>query len=300
MKKMNRNLRFKIENAGVKFLLGVVHLFPLRVLRPFGACLGWIAFSVCGIRRSVAIDNIRSALSCDAKQARRIACRAYMNLGRSLVEFASFKKLSRAQIQEIVAFEGSEHFEEVLQLGRGAVLFTGHFGNWELLAARVAATGSPFNVLVGEQSNHRVDELINSLRHSQNISVIYQKAGLRHVLQALAKKEFVAILADQDARRRGIFVDFLGRPASTFREPARLAIARGCPIITGFIVRRKDGRHMAKIQPPLWPTPGLEKEDAIRDLTQRYTTVLESFVREYPDHYFWAHRRWKTKPPNSQ
>jgi KDO2-lipid IV(A) lauroyltransferase len=297
---MSRNFRFHMEYAGVRFLLGIVHILPLRVLRPFGAWLGWIAFAVLRIRRSVSVDNVRSALACDAGTARSIACRAYMNLGRSLVEFAAFRKLSYEQIHKLVAIEGSEYFEEVLRSGRGAVLFTGHFGNWELLAARAAGLGHPFHVLVGEQSNRRVDELINSLRRSQNIKIIYRKAGLRQALRALAGNELVAVLADQDARRRGIFVDFMGRPASTFREPARLAIKQGCPIITGFIVRRRGGRHVAKIQPPLRPDPELGEEEAIHDLTQRYTAVLESFVREYPDHYFWAHRRWKTKPPPLQ
>jgi len=294
---MNRNLRFRIEYGAVRFLLGFIRAVPLRLLRPFGALLGWMAFTVFRIRRSVAVDNVRRALGCDEGTAGSIARRAYMNLGRSMMEFAAFRKLNSRSISELVQVEGSEIFDEVLRVGRGAVLFTGHFGNWELLAARFAGKGYPFHVLVGEQSNHKVDRIINSLRRSQGVEVIYQKAGLRHVLRVLERNGFVAILADQDARRAGVFVSFLGRPASTFREPARLAIRRGCPIICGFIVRKGGGRHVAKIQRPLWPDPDLGEEAAIRDLTQRYTSVLESFVREYPDHYFWAHRRWKTKPP---
>ncbi len=294
---MNRDLRFSIEYGAVKFLLGIVRLFPLRVSLPIGAFWGWTAFTLFRVRRAVSIENVRSALACDSGTARSIARRAYMNLGRSLVEFASIGKWTSQRIKNLVAIEGSEYFDEVLRSGRGAVLFTGHFGNWELLAARAAAIGHPFHVLVGQQSNRRVDEIINSLRRSQNVKIIYQQAGLRQVLRALESNEYVAILADQDARRSGIFVEFLGKPASTFREPARLAIRQGCPIICGFIVRKRGGRHVAKIQPPLWPNQELEDEAAIHDLTQRYTSMLESFVREYPDHYFWAHRRWKTKPP---
>jgi KDO2-lipid IV(A) lauroyltransferase len=294
---MNRNLRFNIEYGAVRFLLGIVRAVPLRLLRPFGAGLGWAAFSLFRVRRSVSIGNVRAALACDERIARSIAARAYMNLGRSLMEFAAFPKLTNDRIRELVSVEGDQYFEEALASGRGAVLFTGHFGNWELLAARFAGIGYPFHVLVGRQSNHKVDDVINSLRRSRHIQVIYQQAGLRHVLRVLARNEFIAILADQDARRAGIFVEFLGRPASTFREPARLAIRNGCPIICGFIVRREGGRHVAKIQPPLWPKPELDKEAALHDLTQRYTALLEAFVRKHPDHYFWAHKRWKTQPP---
>ncbi len=219
-----------------------------------------------------------------------------MNLGRSLVEFAAFEKLSADHIGKMVSSEGTEYFDEALEAGKGAVLFTGHFGNWELLAAWAARSGYPFHVLVGAQTNKRVDRLINELRRTQDIQVVSHKAGLRSALRILQKNEFVAILADQDARRSGVFVNFFGRAASTYREPARLAIQQGCPIITGFILRLQGGRHMAKIQPPLWPKPDLPQEEAIRVLTQRYTQHLESFVRENPDHYFWAHRRWKTQP----
>jgi KDO2-lipid IV(A) lauroyltransferase len=222
-----------------------------------------------------------------------------MNLGRCLVEFAAFKKLSATTILESVDLDGFEYFEEVLRAGRGAVLFTGHFGNWELIAARTAAMGHPLHVLVGVQSNRKVDALMNSLRRAQNTKVIDQKAGLRHVLRVLAGNGLVAMLADQDARKGGIFVDFLGRPASTHREPARLALKHGCPILTGFMIRKGGGRHVAKILPPLWANKELDEEAAIHDLTQRYTSHLELFIRDYPDHYFWAHRRWKTKPPES-
>ncbi|MFH1755059.1 MAG: lysophospholipid acyltransferase family protein [Candidatus Latescibacterota bacterium] len=294
---MNRDFRFKIEYIGVQFLLACVYVLPQSVLRPFGALLGWAAFSVLRIRRSVAINNVRSSLGSAEHTARAIACRSYMNLGRSLVEFAAFRKFSAEDVRRLVAIEGTEYLEEALHAGRGAVLFTGHFGNWELLAARAVSEGFPFHALVGEQSNRKVDALINSLRQSQHVGVIFQKAGLRQVLRVLADNEFVAILADQDARKRGIFVDFLGRPASTFREPARLAIQCGCPIVTGFIIRQRRGMHLAKIQQPLWPKRNLTGEEAILDLTQSFTALLETFVRDHPDQYFWAHRRWKTRPP---
>ncbi|NIM19516.1 MAG: hypothetical protein GTO51_03945 [Candidatus Latescibacteria bacterium] len=293
---MDKRIRHALENVGVRFLIGCASLLPQRLLYPYGAALGWLAFSVFRIRRSVSLDNIRRALEVDDQEALNIGRNAYMNLGRSVVEFAAFKRFSKESLFHMVSIEGAEYFDEALQAGRGAVLFTGHFGSWELLAARVAQSGYPFHVLVGEQSNKRVDELINNLRRFQNIQVISYKAGLRHALRVLSKNAFVAILADQDARRGGIFVDFLGQPASTFRGPARLAIQRSCPVISGFIVRQGDGRHAAVILKPIWPDNSLQDEEALRDLTQRYTAQLESFVRKYPDQYFWAHRRWKTQP----
>ena len=293
---MNKRIRLALECVSVRFVIACASLVPQGVLRPIGAALGWMAFSIFRIRRSVSLENIRMTLGGEESEIRSIARNAYMNLGRSFIEFAAFHGLSREKLIRKVCMSGANNFDRALEAGRGAVLFTGHFGNWELLAAWVAQSGYPFYVLVGEQTNKKVDEFINGLRRSQNVKVLPQNVGLRKALRVLSGNGFVAILADQDARRGGVFVDFLGMPASTFRGPARLAIQRKCPIVSGFIVRRPGGKHDATILEPLWPNEDLEEERALRDLTQRYTSQLETYVRKYPDHYFWAHRRWKTKP----
>jgi KDO2-lipid IV(A) lauroyltransferase len=108
---------------------------------------------------------------------------------------------------------------------------------------------------------------------------------------------FVAYLADQDARDHGIFVDFLGRPASTVRGPAIFAIRNECPVVATFLIREGFGRHRAVVEEPIWPDRNLKGREAVEDLTQRFTDVLERYVREIPGHYFWMHRRWKTAPP---
>jgi hypothetical protein len=104
------------------------------------------------------------------------------------------------------------------------------------------------------------------------------------------------LFIDQDARRDGIFVDFLGRPTSTVRGPAIFSIRKRCPIVALFLLRRGVDRHLAVIEKPIWPNPRLKGREAIRDLTQRYTRILEKHVRESPGQYFWMHRRWKTRP----
>ncbi|UCH85084.1 MAG: lysophospholipid acyltransferase family protein, partial [Candidatus Latescibacterota bacterium] len=100
----------------------------------------------------------------------------------------------------------------------------------------------------------------------------------------------------QDARHHGIFVDFFGRPASTVRGPAVFAIRRDCPIVPCFLIREGCDRHRAVFERPLWPDERLSGREAVRELTQRFTMLLEDYVRKYPEQYFWTHRRWKTKP----
>jgi KDO2-lipid IV(A) lauroyltransferase len=131
------------------------------------------------------------------------------------------------------------------------------------------------------------------LRRRQGIGIITRSVALRKVLQALHEQQFIAMLPDQDARKGGIIVDFLGRPASTVRGPAMFAIRRGCGIVPTFITR-KGTRHVITAEPPLYPNPLGNEDEVVRDFTQRFTDRITARVRTHPDEYFWPHRRWKT------
>jgi KDO2-lipid IV(A) lauroyltransferase len=294
-----KRVRHALEYAGVRLALRLASLLPLRAACAVGASIGWLAYVVFGVRRRVSTENVQRALgeTPSSGTPSSIARRSYANLGRSLMEYSAFARLSHEEIRALAPIEGLEHFDHALEKGKGAILFTGHFGNWELMGASAVAHGYPINFLVGEQTNHRVDDLMNELRRKQGIGIISRHVALKKVLRALKDNQMVALLADQDARKAGVFVDFLGAPASTARGPAMFAIKQGCPIISGFIHRTPAGSHVGTLYPPLYADASLEGEDAVRDLTQRFTDQLADAIRGWPAEYFWAHRRWKTKPP---
>lgn len=291
----------RIELAAVKAVKWGVRLLPLGASRTIGAFAGWFAYRVIGVRRRVSIDNVRRALPAPLshRSADRIACRSYVNLGRSLMEFVSLERLDAASIRGMVQFESLAPLDQALAAGRGVVLFTGHFGNWELGAAAVWAYGYPLHEVVGRQSNALVDDEVNRLRSAKATGVIDRGSGvgLRAALRALGRNEIVAFVADQDARHHGAFVEFLGRPASTHRGPARFSVRRNAPVVAGFITRVGGGRHHIHLHAPMWPDRSLPEDDAVVELMQRYTDALAGAVRANPSHYFWAHRRWKTPPP---
>jgi KDO2-lipid IV(A) lauroyltransferase len=241
----------------------------------------------------VSIDNITQSLGVTAAQASAIARASYANLGRAMMEFAAFRHLDHAGLRALADFEGLEHLEPVRAAGKGAILAAGHFGHWELLGAGIRAHGHPVDFLVGQQTNTRIDEIINGLRGRQGVGIITRTSALRKVLEALGAGHLIALLVDQDARKGGVMVDFLGRPASTVRGPALFAIRRGCPVVPIFIFR-ENGRHRAIIEPALYGDPALDEEAAVLDLTRRYTDRLSHHVRRHPEDYFWPHRRWKT------
>ena len=293
-----KKLSHYIELAAVKLVKGLVWVLPLSVSRPFGALLGWKAYRIFRIRRRVAVDNVKRALPFATSDAiaDRIACASYMNLGRSMMEFVSIERLDAETIRGMVEFESFAPFDDALAAGRGAVLFTGHIGNWELGAAAIWAYGYPIHAVVGRQSNPMVDAEINRARASKYTGIIDRGSafGLKGAFRALVKNEFVAFVADQDARQHGAFVEFLGRPASTHKGPAQFAVRNNSPVVAGFMHRIDDGKHGIELRPPMWPDRSLDEDTAVVELMQRYTDALADAVRAHPTEYFWAHRRWKT------
>lgn len=288
-----RDIRQRAEYTAVRVALAMAGSMPIGIARAVGAAMGALAWTL-GIRREVCLDNITRALGVSRAEASRIARRSYQNLGRSMMEFAAFRRWSPADLLAQVDFDGLEHAASAREAGHGMVVVAGHYGNWEMLGAAIGHHGHPMSFVVGQQTNTRVDEVMNNLRRAQNIGIIPRALALRKVLQALRANEAVALLADQDARKGGVMVDFLGRPASTVRGPALFAIRAGCPIVPVFI-RREGRRHRATIEAPLWPDPSLDEDAAVLDLTQRHAAALARHVRAHPDEYFWPHRRWKTR-----
>ncbi len=303
MGRIGKRPRWLLEYAGLYALFCCARLLPRRLLFGLGRACGLFAFRVLGIRRGVTLGNLRAALGASRSEAelRRIAARVYSNLGCTLMEFCKLYDMPRERIRDLVDFEGLEYVDACLAEGRGALLVTGHFGNWELLGAAVAARGYRVSYLVKDQSNPWVDRLQNEIRRRGGLGIIRQDAAARRILQALRRGEFVGILGDQDAGDSGVFVEFLGRPASVARGIATFAWRTGRPIIPVTIARGADGRHRAVFTPPIVSDPAWRDEsEAIEALTRAHTQRLEQAVRERPDHYFWVHKRWKTRPPGER
>ncbi len=281
------------EYALVRTLAGVTGLMPERMALGLGARLGDLA-RVLGIRRRVAEENLARAFPELAPEARaRILRDSYRELGRVAIEYPRIPRLMRHP--ERVRVEGAEHLRAVAALDSGAIMLTGHHGNFELGGAWFGLT-RPVDFVVKPLSNRFVDRWVDDLRARAGVGRIPLGAGIRGVFKALDARHWVALLADQDAREAGVFVPFFGRLSSTPKGPAEIAVRRGVPIMMGFFERAHDGTRIVTILPPLWPRTDVA--DPVLELTARHTALLEARIRERPDHWFWLHKRWKTAPPS--
>jgi KDO2-lipid IV(A) lauroyltransferase len=184
--------------------------------------------------------------------------------------------------------------------GKGAILLAGHFGNWELAGVAVAAKGIPIDAVVRRQRNPWFDAYISRFREGLGMGVVYRDEATREVPKRLRQSRVVALVADQNAPRGGIFVDFFGRPAATARGPGVLGLRTGATIL--FLdPRRVPGRrarYRMGVQ-PLTIDEGLTLDDRVHAVTQAFLRMLETRIREAPEQYFWFHDRWKTRPEES-
>jgi KDO2-lipid IV(A) lauroyltransferase len=175
------------------------------------------------------------------------------------------------------------------------VLVSGHFGNWEITALAIRRLGLPLRVVAARQANALVDARVRAFRRRVGIETHSPGGGMRDALRALRGAEFVATLMDQDARRRGTFVEFLGTPASTHTGMLSLAIRERAAVVPVVTVDR-GGSYEFVLGEPWRPSPDRDEIENVRRGAEHFNRFLEEQVRRNPENYFWAHRRWKSRP----
>jgi KDO2-lipid IV(A) lauroyltransferase len=270
---------------------------PFEVASNLGAAVGLFAHRLLARRRRIAEENIARALGDPSPRA--LARRAFEQLGRSFLEFLALPAQSPESLLGRIVFEGFEPAFERARRGQGAIMITAHFGNWELLGAAVAVKTGRVKYLLPAQTNPWADAYLNDVRRRLGIEPLQIGFGMRSGLRALREGAFIGMLPDQDARKVGLHVPFLGRLASTHTAPARLAIRAGAPIMVALLTREGPGRFRARLRRILTPDPGAPESAEVERLTRLMNEAIEEGIRERPDHWYWIHRRWKTPPPTT-
>ena len=306
MRRDKSEFRRRTERALTRVTAGffgsVARFLPLVVLRCLADGVGNTICLIAPSRQRIAVDNLRRVLGdrFTPRQYRALARRVTRDLCRTLVELVKLPYLSQGRVAGLVSLEGVEHLHAALAAGHGALLLTGHFGNWEFLGARLAgAEGLPITVIARDSAESFTAHLINRSRASHGMEVL-ERENLRAVLRALQAGRIVGILPDQHAAVGGIVVDFLGRPAATAIGAATLALRTGCAVVPGFIYREPDGRFRIQVSPALELRRSGDRERDVRDNTQLFNDVLGAAIREHPEQWLWLHRRWKVDVPASR
>lgn len=291
----------KTEYALARTLEKAVSAMPESLADAFGRRVGQAVYRM-GVRRDVVDDNLRLAFP-EKNEAwiADITRKAYEHLGREATAIMRLSKLDSQAVIERTIPTGWDEMEGALDEGRGLLLVTGHYGNWEIAAATVAARGIPIAAIVRRQANRLVDERLQEMRRKLGVETIYQSDAPSRVPRVLRANGVVGIVGDQDARRSGIFVPFFGRSASTHRGPALFSLRLNAPVFS-CIARRLPGAEVryeiAGERVAVARTGDLETD--VTALTADLAERLERQVRVAPEQYFWFHKRWKSSPPTTE
>jgi KDO2-lipid IV(A) lauroyltransferase len=273
---------------------GTVGLLPVGVALRLGRGLGLAAHALLGTPRGFALEHVALAFPELDEAARRALVRStFRHAGESYAELAVWRKLARRA--DFVRVEGREVIDAALAAGHGFIAITGHVGNWELLAAHMAASGVPLSVVARKVNDDRFDELITRFRGGAGMEIVRRDDPqfLTAVRDALDRNRAVALLIDQDSRGGGVFVPFFGRPAHTPPGAAVLALRTKAPVVSVFIRRRPEGGHVITFEPIAIERGG---HGSVLALTARFTAAIEAAIRRSPSEWVWWHERWRRQP----
>jgi Kdo2-lipid IVA lauroyltransferase/acyltransferase len=269
---------------------------PRRALGAIGQTLGVIAYRF-GIRRRIVRDNLALALPEKSPAEREaIAAANYRHAGRSVLEVFAAPRLSPAQVDELLEYQGFEIFERLFAEGRGVVVASAHLGSWELLASACGRLGIPMH-LVTRSLTGSANAALQRARARSGITEIPPRGALTRGAAVLKRGGVVVNLIDQNMLpKRGVFIRFFGEWACTTPAASLLGMRTGAPVIIAVAVNLPNGRTRLCIEGP-FPIPSVGPiGQRVRAHTQGLAAVVERYIRAEPTQWFWLHRRWKTRP----
>ena len=253
-----------------------------------GIRIARFGYYLLSLRKKDSLKNIATAFpeKSDSEQ-NMILKKTYSFFAKSFMQFLSLPKSYRYVDIEV---EGQELLDGALEKGHGIILATGHFSKWEIMSAWLGYSGYPCVAVAQRQKNRGADIFFREFRANTGMGMIYRKSSLKNMYRILKENKILILGSDQDAKQRGVFVNFFNKPASTPKGVARFHLQTGSDIFFISCYVEQNGKHKLQIQPVV-----PEGKSTVKSITQAFTTLLEEKVREFPEQYFWFHRRWKTK-----
>ncbi|MBN1586331.1 MAG: mitochondrial fission ELM1 family protein, partial [Candidatus Omnitrophica bacterium] len=270
---------------------------PWGVTLGLGTFFGGIAYYLSPNRRRVGIKNLRNAFGSlySHEELARILRKAYQDMGCNVAEIVAMPKVDDTHLREHLGVKGDEGFQKIMDQGKGAILITGHFGNWELGNHYACARGFPLTVLARDQKFERLYSFLNSRRSSRGSVVVSKGMNMRQLIHNLRGGGLLALLSDQDAGRNGIWAPLFGTIASVPKGSFVIALRAGAPMVPVFVIREQGTKHRIELEEPLEVRPG-SFDEQVQDLCVQFNQRLEKQVSANPTQWLWAHKRWKSSP----
>jgi KDO2-lipid IV(A) lauroyltransferase len=282
------------EYAIAYTLVGLLCVLPLPVADVLARVVTRILDLLVPKLRRIALINLSFAFpQLPQSRHQEIIDGVFRSIARLLVALSRFPRINAKNVHEWIHYEGLENYLAAKEKGRGLLVATAHFGNWELSAFAHALMTEPMHVMVRPLDNPFIDKMVERRRALSGNHLIDKRVAARAVMKALRDNEAVGILIDQNTTpAEGVFIDFFGKRACASSAFVKLAHHSGAIVIPGFAVwDERQRKYILRFYPPVSLTGDVAAD------TQEIHSVFERIMREHPDQWLWIHRRWKTRPP---
>lgn len=292
-------MRRKLEYAAAWPFIKTLGLLPRPLSRALGIAIAQLFYLLHFRLRQVGMRNLAMALpETTIQERKRILRGVFTSLGRQLAELCQFPRYTPKNVDEVVVYDGLENYEQAYARGKGVLFLTAHFGGWELSAFAHSLHGHWLNVVMRPMDNPYLNRMIERYRTMHGNKTVNKDDFVRGLLAAMKAGETVGILMDTNMTPpQGVFVDFFGIQACTASGLARIALRTDAAVVPGFTIWDKAlGKYRLRFDPALELVRTGNLEADIVANTQKFTKVIEDYVRKYPEQWLWVHRRWKTRP----
>ena len=292
-------IRYKLEYALAWPIVRAIGLLPRPLARALGIGVGQTVRVLHGRLRRVAMRNLELAFPEKTVEERREIVRGvFTSLGRQLGEACLFPRYTKENVSEVVAYDGFENFSNAYARGKGVLFLTAHLGAWELSAFAHSLYGHPLRVVMRSLDNPYLDRMVRQQRTMHGNLAVDKDEFVRGLLAAMKAGETVGILMDTNMTPpQGVFVDFFGIPACTAGGLARIALRTDAAVVPGFTVWDESlKKYRLRFEPAVELLRTGDTDADIKANTQKFTSIIEDYVRKYPDQWLWVHRRWKSRP----
>ncbi len=286
--------------VALRMVAMLLRALPNQTVYAIAGSLGNLAFNLGGRHGRRAVEHLRRSFPHWSQvKLRRTARASLRNLVYLAVEtLLTTYTLRTSNWRRYIHFvHVDEGLSTLLRDPRGAILLTGHLGNFEVVGYVLGMIGFPTVALAKRLSNPYLDRYLMGLRETTGQRILDKQGAAAEAPAVLDAGGVVSIIADQDAGRKGVFVDFFGRPASTYKSFGLLAMQHDVPIIVGFGRRvGEQYRFELLIERVIQPEEWAQQDNPLHWISREYHKALEAAVSRYPEQYFWHYRRWKTRP----
>ena len=283
---------------GLMLIVRPVRALPLHTAQKLGAFLGLGIYRLLSRYRLVAHRNLARFFSdVSLPERERMARAVFRHFGQWAMEFVKLPQLGRDEIDALTTVIGEEHLRSALARGKGVLLITGHFGNWEFLGRWLAIHGYTLSVVARRANNPAADRLLVSTREGNGAQVLARGNSVKGILQSLKRGEIVALLPDQNAA--DVIVPFLGVPTGTVEGPAVLHLRTGAPLLFSWCTRTASGGFRICFEPAFEADSTGNQRADVATIMAEVNARLGAVIREQPTQWLWLHDRWKSSPPEA-